>query len=877
MSRFVFALRNLFRKKIVEKELQEEIQFHMEMQIQQNRGQGMTEEEARRQASLQVGGVEQTKERVREVRTGQFVEILLQDVRYSFRSLRREPGFLAVAILTLSVGIGANTAIFSLAQAVLLQPLPYPDSGRLAMLWQREKDGSLSNTNYATVEDWKQTLHSFSGIAATSNWQPIISGYGDPEPLEGMSVSSGFFKILGIPPMLGRDFQVAEDRPDRNRVVILTHRLWKQRFNSDPSIIGRQILLNGIPRTVVGVMPSHFQPLIAYNFKETEIFRPLGYDQTLSYACRSCNHLQAIGRIRAGSSIEQAGSEIDSFTRELIRKFPNDYGGVGATLVPLREHFVGNVRTLLWILLGAVAVILLIGCSNLASLMLSRGIHRSKELGVRAALGAGRIRLLRQLLTESMLLALIGGTIGILFARWGVDFLIAHAPIEIPRLHQVSISGPVLLFAIAVSLLSGILFGLVPALRSTEGKLWEVAVSSNRISDNRQNLRRGLVAFNIALALVLLAGVGLLLQTVQHLMSQKLGFQPEGLITMTVSVTGPKYDEDAKVQSFFREVLGRVQALPAVQSAGVVSQLPLTTNLDMYGILVKDKPVANEGLAPSAQRFAVSPDYLKAMRIPLLSGRFFSLLDGANSLPVVIVNRTFADRIWPGENPIGKQIHIGEKSRPWRTVIGVAEDVRHIGLQEPFAMQFYMPLEQWSDSTFSLVARVTGDSATAATEIRRSIRSVDPGQSVSDVATMEQVVQTSIGRRSFTLHLLQLFALTALFLAALGIYGVMAYGVSRRFHEIGIRMALGANRNDLLMLLLGNGIRPALGGIVAGIAAALVLTRFLQSLLFGLKPTDPLTLITASLILFGVSCVACFIPAFRASRSNPALVLRYDF
>jgi predicted permease len=876
MRKILFTLRNLFRKKSVESELQEELRFHLDSQIRQNLEKGMSEEEARREAKLQLGGLEQTKEKVREIRSGHFVETLFQDIRHAFRLLVREPGFLAVALLTLSIGIGANTAIFSVAQAVLMRPLPYPNPDRLVMLWSVEKDGSLSNVNYATFEDWKHWLKSFSSISVMSSWEPTLSGYGDPVPLEGMGVTHDFLKVLGVSPMLGRDFLEAEDHPDRNREVILSYRLWKIRFQQDRSIIGKQIMLNGIPRTVVGVMSPAFQPLIAYNFKETEIYRPLGYDQTLPYACRSCNHLQAIARIRDGISLEQANAETDVFTKGLIKKYPDDYGSIGSSLVPLHEQFVSRVRTVLLLLLVAVATVLLISCSNLAGLMLSRSLHRSSEFAIRAALGAGRMRLVRQLITESMLLALTGGVLGVILAQLMTRLLIAFAPMEIPRLDRVSMDAPVLFFAFGISFVCGILFGFLPALRHSDVNLQEISFASRRVTGGEQKLRRVFVASNIAIALVLLAATGLLIQSVKSLLAQKLGFDPEKTVSMTISLTGPKYDDENQMHSFYRELLEKLHSLTGIESSAIVNQLPMSTNLDNYGILVADKPVEHEGLAPSAQHFVVSDDYFRTMQIPLFRGRLFTASDRSGTLPVVIVNRTFAKKIWPQEDPIGKQIHIGEKERPWMTVVGVVEDVRHISLQEPFAMQFYMPYEQAWDSSFSLVLRTNHDFSTAVAEVRRVIQSIDRAQAVFEVVPMQSVINKSIGQRTFALRLLELFALVALLLASMGVYGVMAYSIKRRYQEIGIRSALGATRRDVLLLFIGSGFKLAFVGIGTGLVCALIATNFLQSLLFGLRAYDPPTLIVVSLILFGAAAIACIVPAYRATRLNPVLALRYE-
>lgn len=878
MKRLLHLLRNLFRKSKVERDLDEELRFHLEMQIEANVARGMNRRDAERKASMDLGGMEQTKERCREARAGHFLETLIMDVRFGMRSLLREPFFVIVVILTLALGIGANTAIFSVTRGVLLRPLPYGHPEKLVMVWNREKDGSLSNTNYATFEDWKANLRSFEGMAAMSYWQPTLTGHGEALQLEGSSVSAGFFKVLGVAPMLGRDFRPEEDRPKLNTAVILSYRLWRNRFGGDPSLIGKQIYLSGIPRTVIGVLPPWFESLSNFNYKDTDIWRPLGYDATLPQACRTCNHLRTIARVREGVELRQAEDELDAFTRILIDRYRQDYGIAGATLVPLQEQFVADVRTVLLVLLGAVGLVLLIACANIANLVLARTTRRSREMAIRTALGAGRSRLMRQLLTETLILSVVAGAIGVLFAIWAKDLIVAHAPKEIPRLQSITLDYGVLLFAATASLFSGLLSGFVPAWKAARMSLVESLNETAHSTASRQGaaFRRSVVVFNLAVALMLLSGAGLLLGSVQNLLKQPLGFQPDHVITMTVSATGTQYEEDEKVHLYFHRVLEQVGALSGVESAGIVSQLPLSNNLDMYSVLVKDKPVTHESDAPGAERFAISSGYLKTLGIPLLRGRGFTEQDRAGAMPVVLVNRTFAEKTWPGEEPVGKQIQIGGPEEPWRTVVGVVEDVRHRGLQEPFALQFYMPYEQWSDNGMTLVVRTTGDPAKLAASITGRVWSVDPNQPISDIAPMNDVIHAALGPRSFALALIELFAVSALLLAALGIYGVMGYTAARRVKEIGIRMALGADRGNVVNLLLRDGVRLTVAGIVLGICGSLLISRSLGSLLFRMHPSDPIVFAEVTLILLGVGCLASLLPALRASRLNPVAALHQE-
>ncbi|PWT89341.1 MAG: hypothetical protein C5B54_09065 [Acidobacteria bacterium] len=877
MRRILNAIRNLVQKRRLDQELDDELDFHLSLQIEENLRKGMTEEEARRHAFIALGGRQQNKEQCREVRAGAFVDTLFQDLRYAIRSLLRSPGLLIVILLTLALGIGASTAIFTVIQAVLLRPLPYPDSERLMTIWMRDKDRSMGQTNYATYQDWKERLHSFQSIAVMSTWEPTLQGYGEPTPLEGLSVSREFFSLLGIGPYMGRDFLPEEDRPNQNRVVILTYPFWKNRLGGDSSILGKQINLSGIPRTVVGILPPQFESILRYDYKEAVIFRPLGYDETLPYACRSCNHLRALGRILPGIPSSQASQEIDTFTQALIAKYPQDYGTTGASIVPLHEQIVSNVRKVLLLLLVGVGLVLLIACSNIASLMLARATRRSQEMTIRAALGAGRGRLLRQLLTESSALALAGGLAGIALSMSGTRALIYYAPANIPRLQNVSIDIHVLLFAFCATVLAALIFGLIPALQNSRTDLQTSIQSMGRsVSSPKQTLRKSLVVANLALALVLLCGTALLIESIHRLLSQRLGFEKSSVITMTITLIGSQYDERNNVDSYFQQVLDRVQSLPGIASVGIVSQLPLSAGLDSFGIEVRDKPLLRGGQAPTAERFAISPGYLNTLRIALVRGRGITTQDNAHSQPVVLANRTLAERIWPGEDPIGKQIHIGETELPWRTVVGVVDDVRHRGLQEPFAMQFYMPAQQWSDTSMTLVARTSINPSSSIASIRRTIRSIDPDQPISQIATMDDVVEATIAQKRFALPLVEFFAVCAVLLAAIGVYGVMAYSVTVRIPEIGLRVALGADAKTILSMILRGGLFLAMCGIAIGLGSSLVLMRFLRSLLFGVQPTDPQTLAIGVFILFSVAFVASALPAIRASRINPMTALRHE-
>jgi putative ABC transport system permease protein len=806
------------------------------------------------------------------------METLWQDIRFGFSMLRTRPGFTAVAVIALGLGIGANTAIFSLINSVLLRPLPYPEAERLVMLEENDQDGKSSTTSYATSKDWRERSQSFENISAIRDWNITLTGEGEPEMLHGMRVSSNYFSVLAIKPELGRGFLPEEDRPATRRVVVLGHALWERSFGSDVEIVGKPIALGGQTFTVAGVMPKGFEDLVSEQlFQRADLWAPLGYDETLPWACRTCRHIHAVARLKRGVSIEQAGVEMNTISQNLLLEHPHDYAVAGVTIISLLDKFVGAVRPALYILLGAVGLVLLIACANVANLLLARATQRQKEIAIRSALGARRGRIVRQLLTESVMLSVVGAIVGLMLVWWGIDLLVALSPPTILRLKEVNVDARVLGFTLSLSLITGIIFGLAPALQASKLDLNTALKEGARGSTGAGHRLRNLLAVSeIALALVLLVGAGLLVRSFVRVLDVTPGFEPANLVTMNVSANGTRYADDAKVRAFYDDVVQRVSALPGVEAAAVVSNLPLGGNKDMYGFHVEERPMANPEEAPSVERYVVSPGYLRAMHIPLMAGREFTEQDGPNAPFVVLISESTARSIWPNENPIGKRVRMGGPNGPLRTIAGIAGNVSHYGLDMPPGLEAYVPEAQWTNSDMQLVLRTPADPKAIVEAVRSEIRAVDKDLPIYRVATMDQLVSTSVGQRRFTLILLSLMAALAATLAALGIFSVISYSVTQRTQEIGIRMALGAKSSDVLKLVVRQGISLALIGVTIGLGAAAALTQVMSSLLYGVSARDPITFAVIAVLLMGLAALACYIPARRATKVDPMVALRYE-
>jgi putative ABC transport system permease protein len=809
-----------------------------------------------------------------------------KDLRYGARTLRRAPGFSLVAIATLGLGIGGTTAAFSVLDAVLLRPLPYAEPDWLVAIGHPDADtGYPSNLGFLTFRDWRDRTKSIEDAAAMRSWLATITAGPDgtganaePERVPAVRVSWNFFRMVGIAPALGRDFRPDEDRPETWRVVLLSDGLWRRRFGADPSIVGRTIRIHDRPYLVVGVMPASLEPLIeARNYSRAEIWAPIGYDDTTRDACRSCQHLTAFARIRPGVSIDAARAELVSVQEAMRREFPADYGSTTATLRPLRDQIVGDVRPLLFVLLGAVSAVLLIGCANLAGLLLARGAGRERELAVRSALGASRGRLVRQLLTEAALLSALGGGFGVLLAAGGARALTIAAPVDVPRIAGAGLDGRVLLFTVAVTVLAGFAFGLIPALRAWADNPRESLHSGQRSTqDATRWSRRALVAGEVAVAIVLLAGAGLMIRTMGNLLRVDPGFDPHRVLTMDLAFVGPPYAEDPAVFATQQRILEGVRALPGVEAAAFASQIPLGGNMDTWGFHAEGHPLYGTADAPSVERYGVTPDYFNVMRIPLKRGRLLTEADRAGAPRVIVVGETTAAQVWPGQEAIGKRVRMPGVKGEWYTVVGIVGDVRHYELAAPPTMQMYVGQPHVTDSFVTLTVRTAGDPLSIASAARAIVIREAPGVAPAAPATLEQLVSKSVEQRRFAMLVLAVFAAIALTLAAIGLYGTIAYMVARRGREFGVRMALGARRSDIARLVLSEGMQLVVAGLVVGGAGAVLAGRLMDSLLYGVEPSDPVTLAAILVVVAVASIAAQIVPLLRATSTDPATALHAE-
>jgi putative ABC transport system permease protein len=804
------------------------------------------------------------------------MDTFLNDIRYAVRNLLKRPAFTIIAALTLALGIGANTAIFSSVYALLLKPLPFPELDRVVAVWDSNPGKGVVRNEVAMANylDWKAQSQSFEQLALYSWWSTNLTGVDPPERIQGMTVTTNFFDALGVKPVMGRSFTAEENEPGKDTVAILTHKLWQRRFGGDPGILGKPITLSGEVCTIVGVLPENF----AYPVN-AEIYSPLRITPK-SAGNRQFHSYYAVGRLKHGVPVQSAQAEIDNITARLEQQYPATNTGLRATVFPIVADTVRKYDTGLWMGMAAVAFVLLIACANVANLMLARASGRQKEIALRAALGASRWRIIRQLLTESTIVALFGGALGILVAVWGIDALRAANPGDAakfaPGWQQLGINVTVLIFTVALSLLSGLLFGLAPALQVSKPDLNSTLKESNRQSSGRSHwLRSSLVVLEVALSLVLLVGAGLFFRSFITLFKTDPGFNPDSVITMNLILSAEKYKEESQNAAFYSDLVQRVKAQPGVESAAVVNHLPLGGSNSSAGFLVEGAPVPAPGDGNMGRYRVCSPDYFTTMQIPILKGRAFTDQDKAGAQPVIIVNETLARNYWPGQEAIGKRIRFDGPDNPWMEIVGVSKDVRH-ELTLEVTPEYYLPHAQDGWSSMVLVARTTVDPASLAGSIRQDVWAIDKDQPVFDVRTMQEVRSLSVGLQQFNSVMIGIFAAVALLLASIGIYGVMAFAVTQRTQEIGIRMALGARKTDVLKMVVGNGMKLAFLGLAIGLVASWLLTRFISSLLFGVEPTDPLTFGAVSLCLLVAALLACYLPARRATKVDPLEALRYE-
>ena len=843
---------------------------------------GETLEAAEAAVRLEFGNVGLVKEVTRQMWGGMWMEQLLQDIRYGLRFLRRGPGFTAVAVLTLALGIGASTTIFSAVNPILFEPLPYPYADRITMIWDFAGDGSRLYPTFGTYRELVERSHSFDAIAVMKPWQPTMTGRAEPERLDGQRVSASYFRVLGVPPVLGRDFDPSEDQLNGSKVVILSDGLWRRRFGSDRTIVGHQITLDANPYTVIGVMPGAFENLLA---PSAQLWTPLQYDNSLPPESREWgHHLRMVGRLRQGVGTDQALRELNLIARTPVMEFsrpPHANLVNGLIINSLQDDMTSGVKPALLAILGAVLLVLLIACVNVTNLLMARGAQRRGEFAMRAALGATRARLIRQLLTESLLLSIIGGVLGMVVAAFGVSALMALSPPGLPRASAISVDGTVFAFAFGITTLVGLLVGLIPALHASRSDLHTgLQQSSRRTAGGQQLTRRMLVVAEVALALVLLVSAGLLLRSMQRLFAVDPGFDTSHLLTMQVQTSGHRFDEDT-THRFFAQSLEAVRQVPGVTSAAFTSQLPLSGDMeDGYGVHFESSPTGHPEADNAALRYAVSPGYFETMAIPLRRGRLLNAHDVADAPLAVLISESLAESKFPDQDPIGQRLRIGPGNGPLGTVVGVVGNVKQTSLAMSQSDAVYITTTQWHlfvDKALWLVVRArSSDAAALAPAIREAIWSVDKDQPIVRVATMDDLLAASTAERRFALILFEAFGLAALVLAATGIYGVLSGSVTERTREIGVRLALGASRGNILALVFRQGMTLTGLGVLLGLCGAVIASQAIITLLYGVSRLDPIAYLGVISLLVGVSVIACWIPAWRAARVDPAITLRSE-
>jgi predicted permease len=883
----------LFGGAAKEREIADELDSHLQMHIEDNLRAGMTPLEARRQAMLRLGGVEKTKQAYRERCTLPLMENVLQDLRFAVRQLRKNPGFTVTAVLTLGLGVGASTAVFSLVNMILLKSSPYPNANRVVVPWRVPPTGSAWETGNFPWSDAEfvqltQTSTVFQNLGAFRKDNFNLTGSASPEYLEGVRASAGFFRVLGMAPMLGRTFTAEEDQPGHALVAVLSHRLWKSRFGGDQGIVGSTIHLSGLPYTVIGVMPADFtfpnmagMPASIDLPKETQLWVPLALPAA---PIPASSDLSIVGELKPNMGLVQAQQDLQAFDRRWLEKYPRSKGW-SSDIIPLTKQAVTETRRPLLLLFGAVCVVLLIACSNVAGLSLNRSLERYREFTLRGALGARRSRLVGQLMTESLLLALSGGILGILLAEGSLLIAKRLGPESIPHLRKIGLDLNVFAFALGITFVSGILFGLVPAFGAMRVNLVEALKEGGQRSGGSASaprIRNVLLISQVALALVLVVSASLLVRTFYQMVNANSGFDAAHVVTFEVPLPTNKYSDTGRMARVYQQVAQRVQSIAGVQSAGFATVVPLAGPSDATDIRIPEHPVTDPARSPKANYLFVSPGYFATVGAAFRSGRDIADGDVLTATPVTIINSAMAKKFWPDENPIGKQVGVGMTRIPARTIVGVVADIKQVSLREAPDPTMYVPYTQneiktWPNmQAMQYAIRTKADPDAIAGSVREAIHSVDPDLPVANVATLATLVDTSLTADRFAMLLLGGFGMLALLLSAIGMYGVISYSVVQRTPEIGIRIALGARRAQILVMVLGQGCRLACAGIAIGLIAALTTTRLMTRFLYGVQPNDPITFTAVSLLLIAVALLACYVPARRAASVNPVDALRAE-
>jgi predicted permease len=884
-SDLLIRLRALFRRNAVEDELDEELRFHFDQQLNKLVQSGVPIKEARRRARLAFGGPDQIKEECRDARGVKFLESLVQDVRYTLRTLRKSPGFTAVAILTLALGIGANSAMFSAVEGVVFAPLPYHQSDRLVMVWESNPRFPRLYVSYPNFLDWQRTARSFQQMGAFREEGVDLTNPGAPEHLNANQISSGFFSTMGAELTLGREFTPEEDRQGAAPALMISSRLWRNRFGGSPRVIGQSVTLDGADFTIIGVGPPGFR----LGTDDVDVYTSLGRADPLVINDRAAHDgIFALARLGPGVTISQGQAEMSTIQNGLDQLYPEANRDLGIYVEPLKEVIVGEVRGTLMLLLGAVGLVLLIACANVANLLLARSAARRREFAIRLAIGAGRARLVRQLLTESVLLSLHGAGLGLVIAMMGVRSVMSAVSGTLPRSDNIGVNAPVLLFTLGVSIAVGILFGLAPALKSWKVDLNSSLKEGGRGSAGARHRAQGsLVIIQIALTLVLLVGAGLMLRSIRRLWDVNPGFDTQHIITFKVGVSPSLTKTAASTRVAYQQLIERVRNVPGVQAAEFSAAVPLSLQGWVMPFWINSQKPASLQAAPRLVLYLAGPDYLRTMGIPLLRGRFLTPEDTTSSPLVMVIDREFARMYFPDSDPLGQTISAGFESPGPCRIVGVVGHVKQWGLNDPYIQNqayfpFYQDPDQWVPRNYpgtTIIVRTPLDAGTVMPAIREAVFGMSAEQPIYNVQSMRQIVSDSMSSQRFPMVLLGVFAALALVLASIGIYGVISYSVTERAHEIGIRMALGAERRSIFRMVVGQGLRMAVVGLAIGGVAALALTRLLSSfshLLYGISASDPVTFAAVSLVMAGVAILACYIPARRAARVDPMVALRYE-